>query len=88
MLPMTHDEAYILHGRRQIARRDFRHTQDVAVAPQADGRIDPSLQIVRIRRFAEQIDRHVSRPMPGLILQPADHTGPDMTGHAFHFFVR
>src|SRR5574340_70881 len=37
MFAMAHDQPHILHRCRQIPRRDFRHAEDIAMAPETDG---------------------------------------------------
>ena len=58
------------------------------MATQADSRINLRLQIMRFSRRAEQGDGHISRPMPSLIVEPADDAWSDMACHPLHFFMR
>ena len=88
VLAMAHDQADILHWRRQVANGDLRDAQDVAMASQTYSRVYLRFEVMRLSRRAKEGDGDIPRPMPSLIVQPADDTWSDMARHALYFFVR
>ena len=84
---MAHDQADVFDRRREVPDGDFGDAQNVAMAAQAYGGIHIGPEIMGLRRRPEQGDGHVSRAVPGLVVQPANESGPDMTRHTLHLLM-
>ena len=88
MFTMAHDETDVVDRWRQIARGDLGHAKNVPVTTQADSGIDFRLQIMRIGRGAEQVDRYILRPGPGFIVEPPLNARSYVAGDAGHLSMR
>ena len=88
MFTMAHDETDIVDRRRQTAQGDLGHPKNVSMTTRADSGINFCLQIMGIGRGAEQVDRHILRPRPGFIAEPALNARSHVTGNASHLSMQ
>ena len=84
MFTVAHDKTDFVDRRRQITRGHLGQTKNISMTTQADNGIDFRLQIMAIGRGAEQGDRHILRPCPSFIAEPALNAWPHVAGDAGH----